>query len=286
MSDITVIGLGLMGSVLARTIHQAGHDITVWNRSPEKMQPFIDDGIAAAPDVLAAIKASPNILICIDNYDATQSLLDTDKVMPLLKGRNVIQLSTGTPREAVEAARWMKNREASYLDGAILAGPYDIGKASGQILLSGDEAAYSATSKMLACLGGDIRYLGTNYRAASALDLAWLCESYGRFMAVAHAALLCESEDVGFDQFANLFEEGSRVRRYADVIHTGDFENCTATLQAWRSALNRIQMQGRDSGINTTFPDFVDSLFEKAIDAGYGEQNVMSVVKVLRQGAG
>jgi len=41
-------------------------------------------------------------------------------------------------------------------------------------------------------------------------------------------------------------------------------------------------MQGRDSGIDTSFPDFVSNLFKKAIKAGYGEENVMSLIKVLR----
>ena len=59
MSAITVIGLGLMGAALAQAIQRAGHDLTVWNRSPAKMQPFIDDGVAAAPDPAAAIAASP-----------------------------------------------------------------------------------------------------------------------------------------------------------------------------------------------------------------------------------
>lgn len=282
MSDITVIGLGLMGSALARTLHDAGHKLTVWNRSPEKMQAFVEDGIAAAPDEVAAIKASPIILICIDNYAATHALLNHEVITPLLARRTIVQLSTGTPREAIEAAEWMKQRHVSYLDGAILAGPGDIGTASGQILLCGDEAAYSQAGRLLDCLGEDVRYLGSNYRAASTLDLAWLCESYGRFLAITHAALLCESEDVEFDNFASLFAEDSLVRRYASVIHSGDFKNCTATLQVWAGALQRIQAQGRNAGIDTGFPDYVASLFEKAIQAGYGEEHVMSLVKVLR----
>jgi 3-hydroxyisobutyrate dehydrogenase-like beta-hydroxyacid dehydrogenase len=135
---------------------------------------------------------------------------------------------------------------------------------------------------LLDCLGEDVRYLGPNYRAASALDLAWLCDSYGRFLAVTHAARLCESEGVGFDSFASLFDEDSLVRRYSNVIHSGDFKNCTATLQVWGGALQRIQSQGRDAGIDTSFPDFAASLFDKAVEAGYGEEHVMSLVKVLR----
>ena len=286
MSDITVIGLGLMGAALARAIQRAGHDLTVWNRSPAKMQPFIDDSVAAAPDVVSAVAASPVILICIDNYAVTMAMLRSDEVAPVLAGRTVVQLSTGTPREARESAEWMKAHDVSYLDGAILAGPNDIGTDTSLILLSGEAAAHERSGGLLQCLGGDVRYLGTNVRAASALDLAWLCVSYGRFLAVTHGACLCESEGVGVDLFASLFDEGSTIRRYANVIHSAGFENRTATLHVWDAALQRIRTQGKDAGINTDFPDFVSSLFKKAVDAGYGEENVMALVKVLRSDRG
>ena len=131
-----------------------------------------------------------------------------------------------------------------------------------------------------------MRYLGQNVRAASVLDLAWLCEAYGRFLALTHAACLCESEDVGVDVLATLFDEDSMARRHADVIHTADFGNCTATLQVWGAALQRIRTQGVDAGINTDFPDLASRLFEKAVDAGYGQENVMALVKVLRSEGG
>lgn len=285
MSQITVIGLGLMGAALARAIQRAGHDLTVWNRSAEKMQPFIDDSVAAAPDVTSAITASPVVLICIDNYAVTDGIVKSDEISPLLAGRTVVQLSTGTPREARATAEWMKTHDIAYLDGAILCGPPAIGTDASQILLSGDETAYERAGRLLECLGGTVRYLGTNISAASALDLAWLCDVYGRFLAVTHAVCLCEAEDVGVDDFATLFEEGSAIRHYANVIHSADFGNCTATLRVWRAALQRIQAQGQDTGINTDFPDYVDSLLKKAIDAGYGEEHVMAMVKILRNGS-
>jgi len=91
---------------------------------------------------------------------------------------------------------------------------------------------------------------------------------------------------VGVDVFASLFDEGSPIWRYANVIHSADFENRTATLHIWDAALQRIRMQGEDAGINTDFPDFVSSLFEKAVDAGHGEENVMALVKVLQRDSG
>ncbi len=281
MSDITVIGLGLMGAALARAIQRAGHDLTVWNRSPAKMQPFIDDGVAGAPDVASAITASPVILICIDNYAVTDTMLQSDDIVPLLAGRTVVQLSTGTPKEAREASEWMIAREVAYLDGAILCSPTSIATDDAQILLSGDAAAHQRAGKLLECLGGTVRYLGTNVGVASALDLAWLTTCYGRFMAIIHAANLCKSEDVGIDEFVSLFPDNPDIRGYAKVIHDESFHECTATLQVWGAALQRIQQQGVDANINTEFPDLVASFFKKAVDAGYGEENVMALVKVL-----
>jgi 3-hydroxyisobutyrate dehydrogenase-like beta-hydroxyacid dehydrogenase len=286
MSDITVIGLGQMGSALARAIQGAGHDLTVWNRSPAKMQPFIDDGVAGAPDVVSAIEASPVILICIDNYAVSNTMLISDEIMPLLTGCALVQLSTGTPKEAREASAWMIARDIAYLDGAILCGPKSIGTDDAEILLSGDGAAYKRAGKLLECLGGTVRYLGPNVGAAAALDLAWLTMCYGRFMAIIHAANLCKSEGVGIDDFISLFPDEPDIQRYGQVIHEESFQEYTATLQVWAAALQRIQQQGIDANINTDIPDFVASFFKKAIDAGYGQENVMALTKVLQGDSG
>ena len=87
MSDISVIGLGSMGAALARTLQRAGHQITVWNRTPEKMQPFVTNGGTGASCVAAAVQASPAILVCIDNYATTRRILGTDDVVAHLAGR-------------------------------------------------------------------------------------------------------------------------------------------------------------------------------------------------------
>jgi len=282
MSDVTVIGLGLMGSALARAFQNAGHSLTVWNRTAAKMQPFIDNGITAAGDVEAAISASPVVVVCIDNYQLTSAIFNSHNIAPLLEERTVVQLSTGTPKQASDADNWMSAHKVAYLDGALLCGPNDIGDETTQILLCGNEETYTQTASLLSCLGGNIRYLGANIRAASTLDLAWLCESYGLFLAVSHGARICESEGVTVDQYASVFPLHSDFRHYAELIHSADFSNPTATLRIWRSALQPLLQQGKDADINTDFPGYMDSLLQRAEASGYGEESVMAIVKVLR----
>ncbi|MCZ6644137.1 MAG: NAD(P)-binding domain-containing protein [Gammaproteobacteria bacterium] len=59
MSDVTVIGLGAMGSAIANAFLNAGHDVTVWNRGPEKTEPLRASGAQCADSPAEAVSASP-----------------------------------------------------------------------------------------------------------------------------------------------------------------------------------------------------------------------------------
>lgn len=282
MPDISVIGLGLMGTALARAIKRAGHDLVVWNRSPGKMEPFRKDGVSCAESFASAVEASPVILICIDNYTVTRALLEGVSARQMLSGKTVVQLSSSTPKEAADAADWAQMRGAFYLDGAILAGPSDIGTAAATILLSGDRTAYDRSRDLLECLGQDtVRYLGENVRAASALDLAWLMSRYGTFLAAIHSANICQSEGVGVEEFIALVPDNPSLQHHAQTIRDEGYDDFTASLRVWGEALHHIQQQGTDAGINTEIPDFIGGLFDRAVAAGLSETNVMSLKKIL-----
>jgi 3-hydroxyisobutyrate dehydrogenase-like beta-hydroxyacid dehydrogenase len=101
MSELSVIGLGSMGSTLAKTLLSAGHTVTVWNRSQEKSELLVADGVETGVTVADAVEASPVILVCIDNYTTTRKIFSSDEVFSALAGRIVVQMSSGTPLEAI-----------------------------------------------------------------------------------------------------------------------------------------------------------------------------------------
>ena len=68
----------------------------------------------------------------------------------------------------------------------------------------------------------------------------------------------------------------------AQVIHANSYGRPGATLIVWVGALERVQNQARDAGINREIPDHVSDLFERAIAAGHGDEDVAALVKVLR----
>ncbi len=287
MSDISMIGLGAMGTALAKAQVNAGHDVTVWNRSPQRMTPLVELGAKGAESVAAAVKASPLIMVCIDNYTATNALLRADDVVVHLSGRSVIQLSTGTPSEARNSEAWLQARGAAYLDGVIDPYPDGIGAADAQILFSGSKAVFEASEAFLKCLGGDLRFISEKVGAAAALDLADLSSSLGRYVGFAHGARLCEVEGVGLDLFAARHPEGNRMRELAEIIHAEAFAlgslHPGASIRVWEECIQRLQSQARDAGMSSEFPDNISGIFKRAIAAGIGEEDLAALIKVLRE---
>jgi len=142
MSEISVIGLGAMGSALARALVNGGRCVTVWNRTLEKASSLVSDGAVIAESAAMAVDASPVVITCISNYDVTRTILNTDEVAANLPGRVLVQLSTGSPQEARDSEAWARERGLQYLDGAIMAFPNQIGTPGATILVSGGETVF------------------------------------------------------------------------------------------------------------------------------------------------
>ena len=103
------------------------------------------------------------------------------------------------------------------------------------------------------------------------------------YLGVLHGAHICESEGIGVGEYADMFAEGSIAREPIEVVHSGRFDNPGATLAVWNGALQRIQAQARDAGINAEVPDFISGFFRRAIAAGHGDEDIASVIKVMRK---
>jgi 3-hydroxyisobutyrate dehydrogenase-like beta-hydroxyacid dehydrogenase len=290
LTELTCVGLGLMGSALARAMLAAGHTINVWNRSPGKAGALVASGAREARSFAEALAGSPVTLICIDNYASARALLEADGLDDLLAGRTVVNLTTGTPREAEELSAWVAARGGRYLDGAILCGPPEIGSATGEILISGDARTWQDTSPLLTCLAGKVRHVGTSAGAAAALDFAWLTMSFVQFIGVAHAASICRAQGIDLQEFIDLFpadpapaDTDAYTRKLARIIKDADYDHPTATLQVWGEALGHIQMQARDAGIPSAIPDFIAGYFQRALDKGLGQQEAIAIYKTLQE---
>jgi 3-hydroxyisobutyrate dehydrogenase-like beta-hydroxyacid dehydrogenase len=286
MSEVTVIGLGNMGSALARAFVEKGRTVTVWNRSRAKAAPLMEKGAILASDATAAVAASPVVIMCVTNPAAAQEILSTCEAS--FSGKLLVQLTTSMPQEARAGETWALQHLVEYLEGAITGSPSSIGTLDAHILLSGSEAVFHKAEPLLRVLADRLDYKGEAIGLASAWDMVMLMHYYGMFLSLFHSVQICQAEGIALEQFINLLgEQGKGYEKWlVENIQSGSYSETSAPLELWAGPIERIAQHARDSQIDAGFPMFASAIFQKAMAAGYGPEEVSAVFKVLAKDSG
>jgi 3-hydroxyisobutyrate dehydrogenase-like beta-hydroxyacid dehydrogenase len=283
MSEVSVIGLGNMGSALVRALVKSGRTVTVWNRSPEKAASLVEMGAVLAPNTAAAITASPVILVCVTNYAATDYILG--ETATNLPGKLLVQFTTGTPQEARASEAWAHAQGAEYLDCAITGSPSSIGTASAHILLSGRNTVFHKAEPLLRVLASNLDYKGEPIGLASTWEMIYIMHYYGMFLSLFHCVQICQAESIPLEQYSKLLgEQGKTYEKWlCENIQSGHYQETSAPLELWAGGIQHIVQHAEDCHIHAEFPRLVARLFQEAMAAGYGREEVSALFKVLHK---
>lgn len=287
MTDVTVIGLGQMGLVLAELMLKAGKSVSVWNRSRDKAAALVTRGAVVAETPAAAIAASPVTLICVYDYDAARSILGGEGVAEAVRGRLVVNLGTGSPEDAREAGSAIARQGGRYLDGAIQAAPSQMGEAGTPILICGPAADFAQVEPLLKILAGNLVHLGDNIDAAAFMDLATLSYVYGAYAGFLHGARIAETTGISVEAFGSIVSDispsfGSFFKHQGGVIQSGSFAVSESPMRISISAVERILGASEALGLNTEMPALVNRWLEQANRAGLADEELAAMIKVLR----
>lgn len=283
----TVIGMGTMGRRLAALLLQANHRVSVWNRSPANAAEVVALGATLHHGVAQAVAASEVIVICVKDYAAANAILLSPGVGAALKGRTLVQLSTGSPQEALDMDAWVRSQGAHYLDGAIQAAPEQMGLPTTPVFVSGAQQAFDGALAALQVFGGGISFLGERPSLASAMDFATLSYVYGATVGFFHGARIAETEGLDVEHYGVLVNQiapsfGAFLAHEGKVIQSGDFAITQSPLRISIDATRRIAQHARDAGIHSAVPELAETLFRQAAEAGYADEEAAAVVKVMR----
>lgn len=261
---VSVIGLGLMGSALAKVLVAKGYQVTVWNRSAEKSAEFA--GVArVASSVVDAFDASGVIVVCLLNYEAGDSLMRSPEIESVLPGKVLIQMSTGSPADARRTSAWAQACGAGYLDGAILGSPSMVGGDQAKVLVSGPRSLFDQYLGLFEALTREPNFCGDEVGRAAALDHAALELSAGCAMVLFHAMALCAAESIPFkDLFAltTPFREGY-VDRVTVGIATDDVPSGNASIHTWAAWAETLVHVADDAGVSIS-SQVLDTVLEAA----------------------
>jgi 3-hydroxyisobutyrate dehydrogenase-like beta-hydroxyacid dehydrogenase len=290
-NTVSVIGLGLMGTALAKTLLANRHRVTVWNRTASKCTPLAQAGAQIAHSIEEAADASHVMVVCVLDYAVSDSLLRTPEISSRLKGKTVVQLTTGTPQEAQEAEVWAKENGVAYLDGSISGYPKDIGTPEGTILYAGSRAFFEAMQPLLHSLGGHAVFVGENIGNASALDGSLVASFLaGTLLAFLHGAAVCEAEGVSLDTYLSLALTHvmpglvtDSMRTSVEMIKKGSYAGSQATLDIWAAGIGHFVKYSRHSGVDSTYPEGILKYLQQAVAQGHGQEEFPAVFECFRK---
>ncbi|MER5223894.1 NAD(P)-dependent oxidoreductase [Streptomyces flaveus] len=286
-APVTVIGLGPMGLALAETLWDHGHTTTVWNRTPEKASSLVTKGVHRTGTVAEAVSASPVTIMCLKDYETMYEVFGS--AGDALKGRVLVNLNSGTPREAHAAVSWATERGVSYLDGAIMVPPPLVGHPESVFLYSGSQDVFDEHRATLASMG-DPRYLGSEPGLAVLYNTALLEMMYATMNGYLHATAMVGSAGVSAVEFAELAVDwfmpavlGPMLAEDAPDLDKGNYPGDLGTMEMNLNALEHITRTAEEQGVHTDQPRLMQEIASRAIADGHGGKNYLAVFEVFKK---
>ena len=154
------IGLGAMGSSMARNLHRAGLLGGVWNRSTAKATALAAELNCAAPSTAAELaRDCETLVLCVSADQDVRSVVAA--VAPTLKaGSLVIDCSTVSADTARAAAAQLAARGVDFLDAPVSGGVEGAAKATLAIMVGGEAAVLERAQPVLQALGSTVTHFG------------------------------------------------------------------------------------------------------------------------------
>src|SRR5271169_1331484 len=157
------IGLGVMGFPMAGHLARAGHDVTVYNRSPEKAAQWTQKhGGRSAPTPAAAARGAECVMLCVgnDNDVRAVALGENGALAAMAKGTILVDHTTASAIVARELYAAAKARGVGFLDAPVSGGQAGAENGKLTIMVGGDADVFARAEPVLACYARAVSLMG------------------------------------------------------------------------------------------------------------------------------
>lgn len=162
---VAFLGLGIMGAPMAANLVKAGHDVTVWNRTPKNIE-----GAKTAASPKEAVAGVEAVWICVSDTKAVEEVLfgKDGAAESLRPGMMVADSSTISPEESVKFAERVRAKGADFIDAPITGSK--IGAQNGTIIfmVGGKAESIEKIQPLFTSMGSKVIPMGDNGKGLAA----------------------------------------------------------------------------------------------------------------------
>lgn len=291
--NVTFIGLGVMGRRMARNLIDAGHTITVHNRSQDVVAQLVGQGALRAASVAEAVSASKFIMTALPTPQSVEDVFlgPTGIIAQAQPGTTLIDFSTNGPDTAKRCAEAASHRGIGYLDAPMSGGPAGAESGTLSIMVGGERDDFNASLELLEVVG--------------AKEKIFHCGPVGSGSVVklANQLLVGVANAACAEAFVMAAKYGVDVRQLYEILNGAMAQSAVMTWTIPDSTLKRdfsprfavdlitkdlglITELGKGQGVRLLMATMADLLHREAQAQGEGQNNLSAVIKPLERLAG
>jgi 3-hydroxyisobutyrate dehydrogenase len=283
---IGIIGLGRMGTALATRLQGCGHDIVVWNRTPDKAKGLVEAGAGLADSPAAVTERSEAIITCLLDADALEAVFGGDQgiLSADVNGKLFIEMSTVQPKAQRALAERVSAKGGAYVECPVSGstGPAREGRLIG--LAGGAPEDVARARPILEQLCRRIEHAGPVGSGAS-LKLAVNLPLVVYYQALGEAYSLCRHLGLDPERIVDLFSDTSgganilkaRGAMIAKGMSGDEPQPVTFDVDSFRKDLRTMLAEGKEHGFSLPVVERTLSVYDEASQQGWGSRDGTSL---------
>jgi len=290
MAEIGFVGLGTMGSAMARRLVGAGHTVRVWNRSPDAARPLLDAGAVPAQSAAHALDAGI-VFSMLANDEAADAVFG-DAALQDARGSLHVNMASISP----DAARALADRHAAagvgYVAAPVLGRVNLAAQGKLNILVGGADAEVDRLQPYFEVLGARTWRIGTEPAQANLVKIAVNFNIIHAIEALGESISIVEHHGIDPTQFVELLTStlfgGVSYTVYGDIIARRRYEPAGFTTALGLKDLGLAETAAAQVGVALPTGPALRRVFEQTLaKPGGAELDWAAIAEISRtvQGA-
>lgn len=281
--SVSVVGLGPMGQSMVRALLDAGVEVTVWNRSTDKVDAMVELGAKRADTVAAALTANEVAVLSLTHYAAMYSVLE--QATTQLAGKVIVNLSSDSPEKARKGAEWVRSHGAEFLAGGVMSAGDNIAHPASYIFYSGPREVFDAHAELLRPLSPQ-EYLGPDDGLSQVFYQALLTIFHPWLLAFDQATAMIERSGNSIAQFIPFAVRSAAAYPYFmeefSVANQNGGWATLASLKMMDAGAQHIIDASEEVGVDATFSHTAQGYWRKAVAASEEKGAAVSTYALMR----
>lgn len=276
--QIGFIGLGNMGSAIARNLLQGGHAVTVWNRTRSAAAPLQEFGAKIAASSQDACRADVVFSMLADDRALTEVLLDGGLLAHMQPHTVHVNMATISVAFARRLEQAHADHGIAYIAAPVMGRPDMAAAAKLTLLVAGPADRVRDVQPLFDLIGQKSVMLGEEPFRANAMKLTVNFMLASAVETLAEAGALAAAYDIDTGTLVELISgsifPGPVYAGYGAMMARNSYEPAGFRARLGLKDVLLAQAAARDVGASLPMADVVTDSLRSAVDQGLGDQDL------------